>query len=96
MGHIMDEDLKQLFITRFDRLESKLDAMANEQNRTITNIAVMNRDIEATTDDIKELKNSILPNEIKAGIQKTKIWIYSSICGVLVSIVLSLLFKFVI
>ena len=92
----MDEDLKQLFISRFDKIEEKLDAIANEHNRTITNIAVMNRDIEITCDDLKDLKNNILPNEIKAGIQKTKVWMYSSICGVLISVVLSLIFKFVI
>jgi len=77
-------------------IENKIDALCNEFNKTITTVAVMNRDIEITTGDLKDLKNNILPNEIKAGIQKTKIWMYSSICGVLISVVLSLIFKFVI
>jgi hypothetical protein len=92
----MDEDLKELFISRFDRIETKLDIIAAEHNRVVTKVEILDRDNDNINDDLKDLKNNYIPKEIKAGNQKMKIWMYTSVCGILISVVLSLLFRFVI
>ena len=83
----------QDILTMLCKIDNKVDSIANELNKSITQTAILQERIFNTTQGITEIKTSIIPSAIKEAVGKSKNWVYGSIGAGVVSIIITILLK---
>ena len=75
------------------KIDSKVDSIANELNKSITATSVLQERIVNTCQDIDEIKDKIIPAAIRESVVKSKVWVYGAIGSGVISIIIAILLK---